>query len=323
MKKKGLQFQPDKPEPEQADLFIADITNWPVKDDLASMEIPLFSLAKNKDLNKREYKRAGKTVTIRPSTDGAATVFDKDLLLYVGSQIVAALNEGRPVSKTIKVETADFLASTARSDGGSAYEGIIDMLRRLRGTTVETNIQTGGKVQTKGFGMIDDYTILSEKVKQRTKRNTKTGESELVDVQIVYEFTIVISEWLYNGLINYEALTLDRKYFSISQAIERRLYEIARKHVGDQAWFKIGIELLSEKVGTTRDIVKFRSEIRNAIKQDDLPEYHIALDSKTKPNFVIFYTRDSVKLSKHLIDKNLIHYFDSLERPERKSASRQ
>lgn len=320
MKKKGSQFQPDKPEPEQADMFIADITNWPVKDDLASMEIPLFSLAKNKDLNIREYKRGGKHVTIRPSADGAATVFDKDLLLYVGSQIVAAMNEGRPVSKTIKIETADFLASTYRSDGGSAYEGIIDMLRRLRGTTVETNIQTGGKIQTKGFGMIDDYTILSEKVKQRTKRDPKTGVYELVDVQIVYEFTIIISEWLYNGLINYEALTLDRKYFSISQAIARRLYEIARKHCGDQAWFKIGIELLSEKVGTTRDIVKFRSEIRNAIKEDGLIEYHIALDSNAKPNWVIFYTKDTAKLSRYLMEKNLIQYFESLERPERKKA---
>ena len=70
------------PEPEQGDLFRCEITNWPLKDDIASMEFPIFSLSKNKDLETREYRRGNRVVKIIPSGVGAATVFDKDLLLY-------------------------------------------------------------------------------------------------------------------------------------------------------------------------------------------------------------------------------------------------
>ncbi|RBH38040.1 hypothetical protein C3F00_043525, partial [Pseudomonas sp. MWU13-2860] len=80
---------------EQGDLFVCDIANWPVKDDIASMEIPLFSLKKNKDVEVREYRRGNKTLRVIPSTVGAATVFDKDLLIYVASQIVEGMKQGR------------------------------------------------------------------------------------------------------------------------------------------------------------------------------------------------------------------------------------
>lgn len=58
---------------EQGDLFACDITTWPVKDDLASMEIPISSLAKQKDTSTREYRRGNKAVSIRPGADGAAS----------------------------------------------------------------------------------------------------------------------------------------------------------------------------------------------------------------------------------------------------------
>src|ERR1035437_809665 len=66
---------------EQDDPFRCEIANWPVKDDIGSMEFPIFSLSKNKDLETRTYRRGNRVVKIIPSVAGAATVFDKDLLL--------------------------------------------------------------------------------------------------------------------------------------------------------------------------------------------------------------------------------------------------
>lgn len=56
------------------------------------MEFPIFSLAKNKDIETREYRRGNRVVRVIPSSVGAATVFDKDLLLYIASQLIEAKN---------------------------------------------------------------------------------------------------------------------------------------------------------------------------------------------------------------------------------------
>ena len=299
----------------QGDFFKCEITNWPVKDDIASMEFPIFSLSKNKDLESREYRRGNRTVRIIPSSVGAATVFDKDLLLYIASQLVEASNRGDPISRTVVIDSFDFLIGTERGDGRASFERIADMLNRLRGTTIQTNIDTGGVTQTEGFGLIDSYKIISEKTRTESTIDDH-GKSVRRQIPRVLQFSVTISEWLYNGLVNYEVLTLDRGYFRLTRSIERRLYEIARKHCGAQAIWKIGIDLLAAKIGTKVSRAKFRDEIRHAIKADALPEYRIALENKSTPDNIVFYTRNNAELSKELIRLNQSKWFYGLERTE-------
>lgn len=303
---------------EQGELFACELSNWPIKDDLASMEFPLFSLAKQKDTATREFRRGNKIVRIIPSSVGAATVFDKDLLLYVASQIVAGIKQGLPVSRSVQVETRDFLLGTKRSDGGASFDRIIDMLRRLRGTTIETNIPTGKEkiTQTDGFAMIDNYRVLSQENIAYKKKNPKTGVYEDFEIERVLSFSVTLSEWLYNALLNFEVLTLSPRYFELTSSIDRRLYELARKHCGEQVMWKINIDLLAEKIGTTRERFKLRANIRDAIKSDALPEYRIALDTGADPDFIVFYTRDSARLVKELMTSKQFEWFQSLERSD-------
>lgn len=305
-------------EPPQGDLFLCEIANWPVKDDIASMEFPLFSLAKQKDTQSREYRRGNKVVRIIPSSVGAATVFDKDLLLYVASQIVEARNQGLPVSRTVQVSSIDFLLGTERGDGRTSFEGIMAMLRRLRGTTIETNIPTGeDKVtQTEGFAMIDTFKVLSGKKRAVAVSKGGSGDVDEFERERVFSFTVTISEWLYNGLMGFEVLTLDRAYFKLTRSIDRRLYEIARKHCGDQAMWKINIDLLAEKIGTAQPRRRVREDIRQAVAADEMPQYRVALDAKTSPDDVVFYTRDSAKLSMELMRSARSAWFQSLERAD-------
>jgi plasmid replication initiation protein len=55
---------------------------------------------------------------------------------------------------------------------------------------------------------------------------------------------IKLSEWLYNAILSNELLTISPDYFNLRKPMERRIYEIARKHCGDQDVFKIGLENL-------------------------------------------------------------------------------
>ncbi|HGW4498746.1 replication initiator protein A [Pseudomonas sp. NPDC077405] len=284
----------------QTDLFAANLVEWPVKDDLASMEFPLFALSKNADITVREYVNptSKKRVRVTPSVLGAATVFDKDLLLFVGSQLIEARKSGLPISKNIKIDTYKFLTGTCRETGGKAYENILDMLRRLKGTIIETNIVTGGVEQTRGFGWIDDYEIT---------RTSKSGKG-------ILEVSVTISEWLYNALLHYEVLTIDRKYFELSQSLERRLYELARKHAGAKALWKCDIEILRQKSGSVQDLRKFRAEVRAIIERDRLPEFRVALDTQSKPQRVVFYTKSNKELSDWLSKNDAFGWFEGLER---------
>lgn len=185
----------------QGDLFYCDVAQWPLKDDIGSMEAPLFSLAKKKDLSIREYcykTKGSETIFFKvlPSVNGAATIFDKDLLLYIGSHIVEARNNNIPVSKTVRIDSSHFLKQTGRGDGGIQYDSIHDMLQRLRGTTIETNYTTGGERQTEGFGMIEGYQIREETSREGNKRR-------------VLSFEVRLSDWFFNGLMHLDNLTHD------------------------------------------------------------------------------------------------------------------
>lgn len=284
--------------PVQADLFVVleAIHDWPVKDDVSSMEYPIFSLAKNRDTRVRTYSRGGKTVRVIPSALGAATVFDKDILIYCISQIVKASDAGMKVSRRVKIDVHPFLIGTRRSTGGSAYEGVLDMCRRLKGTTIETNVKTNEQEQLEGFGLVEDYKVT---------QYTKNGKGAL-------ELEMTISDWLYRAAIASDILTLHPDYFSLGQALERRLYELGRKHCGQQPWFSIGLPLLQEKAGSSQEARYFKQEIKALLKLDRLPDYKLALDETTKPNQLVYLSRDSRKLLTEATRLGKIDWLSSL-----------
>ena len=77
--------------------FICDLP-WAVpKDDMASMEHPLFTLATRPDRRILRYEHGEAVIEVTPSVKGLATIHDKDVLIYCVSQLMAALNAGRPI----------------------------------------------------------------------------------------------------------------------------------------------------------------------------------------------------------------------------------
>ena len=268
--------------PVQDDLFmVMNVTHdWPVKDDMSSMEHPLFSLSKNASTEIRSYTRGANALRIIPSAVGAPTIFDKDLLIYLISQITEATNKNLKVSRRIHINVTHFLKGTRRSTGGASYARVVDMCRRLRGTTIETNIRTTEEERTKGFGLIENYEV---------KAATKNGKGAL-------ELEVTLSDWLYRAALEYKVLTLNPNYFSLSQALERRLYELARKHCGDQPWWEVGLDILQAKTGSEQEPRRFRQEIKTIVGANNLPDYRLGLDESSKPAKLVVMTADNNKL---------------------------
>ncbi|MDO8303183.1 MAG: replication initiator protein A, partial [Sedimentisphaerales bacterium] len=64
------------------DFFVCDILDALPKDDMASMEHPIFSLSTKPDLRVLSYSHNDVQITVVPSVKGLATLFDKDILIY-------------------------------------------------------------------------------------------------------------------------------------------------------------------------------------------------------------------------------------------------
>ena len=123
--------------------FVADIFDALPKDDLGSMEHPMFSLSTRPDLRILAYAHNGVEITVTPSIRGLATIHDKDILIFCVSQLMAAINAGRPVSRNLRLKAADLMAATGREASGDGYQRLREAFERLAGTRITTNIVTG------------------------------------------------------------------------------------------------------------------------------------------------------------------------------------
>jgi plasmid replication initiation protein len=263
------------PERHQHDLFLCDVAEAVLKDDMASMEHPFFSLSKKPETSVRRYENGDRWLEVVPSVKGLATIYDKDILIYCISQLVAKMNEGVPPSPYVRIVAKDLLVFINRSLGGKDYDALVEALSRLDGTRIRTNIRTGGTEEFEGFGLIESFKL---------RRSEKTGR--------ILEIAVKLSDWIFRSIEAKEVLTLHRDYFRLRKPIERRVYEIARKHCGKQDSWKISLEVLKLKCGSRAPVKGFRHDIRQLAAGDHLPDYQVSLDGD---DFVTFTSRNSLK----------------------------
>ena len=244
----------------QADLFICDVLDAMPKDDMASMSHPIFSLSTRPDREARVYRRGDVEVRVIPSILGLATIHDKDILIYCISQLMAGIRAGRQVSRSLSLVVHDLLIATDRTVGGAGYARIGDALGRLSGTRLETTIAAGDVVSQSGFGLVDEWYV---------ERETRDGR--------MISLRVTLSEWLFRAVMASEVLTISRDYFRLRKPLERRLYELCRRHCGSQSRWQIGLDKLQAKCGAAGTSRRFRSSIRQAISDDRLPDYTLTM----------------------------------------------
>ncbi len=246
------------------DFFVCDLLGASPKDDLGTMEHPIFSLSTRPDRRVLSYEHNGTLVEVTPSVKGRATIHDKDILIYCISQLMAALNAGREISRKLTLTAHDLLVATNRDTSGDAYARLREAFERLAGTRITTNMSTGGQETTRGFGLIESWEIL-----RRAPKTKQGGGGRMVSVQVV------LSEWLFRAVQAKSVLTLSRDYFRLRKPLERRLYELARKHCGRQPEWKISTATLHKKAGSAAPVRVFRAAVRKMIAANILPDYEL------------------------------------------------
>lgn len=263
----------------QQDFFVADIFDASPKDERNSMEHPLFAL-KVGDRKERHYEHKGYRVDVLPGYHGLATIHDKDIWIYCISQLVEAMNREREdIKRTIRFTAYDFLVSTNRRTDGDSYNRMADALNRLQSTTIHTNIETDEYREKAGFSLVDSWRVI-----ERSR-----DDERMVAVEVT------LPDWLFRSVQSMQVLTLSRDYFRLRKALDRRVYELARKYCGNQPKWRVSMEVLHKKTGSTSPLKKFRFDMKSLAQSNELPDYRVLFDENT--DMVTFYYR-GVKGSK-------------------------
>lgn len=257
----------------QRDFFVLDIADVVPKDDTASMEHPIFSLATKPDHRHLTYQNGEQKLKIVPSGNGLPTIFDKDILIFCVSQLMAMKNQGKAIGKTVRFSARELMVSTNRKTGGVEYKRLEDAFVRLAGTQFVTNIRTGGKAQTRIFSLIESGSGFVFKDDDRMRLDY---------------CEVILSDWFMQAIESNEVVTISPDYFRLRRPLERRIYEIARKHCGKSPKWQIGLEKLQAKTGSNAPLKRFRHNLREIIEEDHTPFYRIEL---TEKDLVIFRPR--------------------------------
>lgn len=257
----------------QQDFFVADIFDASPKDERNSMEHPLFALRVG-DMKERHYEHKGYRVDVLPGYHGLATIHDKDIWIYCISQLVEAMNREREdIKRTVRFTAYDFLVSTNRDTSGRAYERMADALNRLQSTTIHTNIETNEYREKAGFSLIDSWKVI-----ERSR-----DDERMVAVEVT------LPDWLFRSVQSMQVLTLSRDYFRLRKALDRRVYELARKYCGNQSKWSVSMEVLHKKTGSTSPLKKFRFDMKSLVQSNDLPDYRVLFDEDS--DMLTFYSR--------------------------------
>ena len=214
------------------------------------------------------YEHNNKKIVISPSGRGLATIMDKDIVLYCISKLIYQKNNDCAITPWVEITAHEVMVATNWNIGSRDYKRFEDALVRLRGTTIITNIETGGAEQIEGFGIIDRFEIT--RVDEKGKKGAFGRMSKV---------RIKLSDWTFNAILAGEVLTINPLYFRLRRPLERRIYELARKHVGNkvEAW-PIGLVKFQKKVGSNAPTKKFRYFLREIMADDNIPDYNLSLE---------------------------------------------
>jgi plasmid replication initiation protein len=243
----------------QGDLFAFDsplLTE--VRGERSLMAFPFFALSKTKWTKPLEYKTEAVSIEIVCTPKGVATIYDKEVLLYIASLMVAKLDAGEQVSQDFYFTAHDLFRVTGVSGSSRSYTRLSDALERLQGTQIKTNIEAGGEGQAGFFSWLSDAQLHYTK--------TSKGDKRLKAIKVR------LCDWLYRAILrDRRVLEYDPTYFQLGP-IERRLYEVARSACGHGP-IEVELEELRLQTGYQSSLKHFRYELKRIADESSIPGF--------------------------------------------------
>ena len=269
----------------------------PIRDVIDLMEFPFLALSKNRR-SPIIYESPDGTQKIKISRHTGhflASIYDWDIILVIAGQIQKSLNNGSDIpSQKMTIPRHELLKALHKQDGKKERKDLEKSLSRLQLTGISTTVNNKSYKHKEGFGFIDSWGYLE-----------RENDREMSVVRVT------LSDWLYElCCVRGALLKTDQSYFELTSGLKRFLYRTARKHAGkNKDGWKFTVEALYEKSGSEREIKKFKSDLKNAVKENNIPEYYMEWKEENGNSSVLFK-----RLTLHEIDQ----LADKIEQEEEK-----
>lgn len=248
----------------QGELFRLDSPlTGEIRGERSLMAFPFFALSKNAWMKPLAYATPTVTIEVRPSARGVATIYDKEIVLYIASLMALKMDAGKQVSQDFIFTAHDLFSVTGSNHSARSYTRLADALERLQGTQIKTNIEAGGEGED-GF-----FSWLSE-ARLQYARSGK-GEKRLKAVKVR------LCDWLFRAILrDRQVLDYASTYFQLGP-IERRIYEVARSTCVDDEPLEMDLETLKLQIGFQNPLSNFRIAMRQIAAANTIPDYDIVL----------------------------------------------
>jgi plasmid replication initiation protein len=256
----------------------------PLHDQRDLMERPFFSLAKRKRIAPIDYQVGNVWVRVEATRSrGMATIWDADILLWAGSQLVEARAKGLRTSPWLRAVPYQMLKFMGRGTRPDDYDSLFAALGRLQGTNVTTNIRQGDRQHAHQFSWISEW----ERCVGRDGKH--------------YGIDLVLPNWFYAGALdNRLILSVDLAYFQLTGGIERWLYRVVRKHAGWQgAGWQFSQRQLHIKSGSAARFSDFALDIRQLAGRQALPGYWLEIHRAHGGEEILHFTHRSLLGADH------------------------
>jgi plasmid replication initiation protein len=202
------------------------------------------------------------SIEVRPSASGVATIYDKEIVLYIASLMAAKLEAGEHVEQDFIFTAHDLFSVTGSNHSARSYGRLSEALERLQGTQIKTNIEAGGEGE-EGF-----FSWLSEAKLHYSK--TKSGERRLKAVKVR------LCDWLFRAiLLDRHVLDYAAAYFQLGP-IERRIYEVARSTC-EEGGLDLDLATFRLQIGYQNPLSNFKAALKQIVATDGIPDYHLEL----------------------------------------------
>lgn len=278
----------------QGSLFVPEVSELAIKDDVHLMEIapwtstPQMDWAQDTKRTRLVYSVEDMTIEVRSSpTSGLPSHTDYDIVLLMQSWLAQEANAYRkakasysgsgysgeapkPPARRFKVHKKDILKFARHGDGGKQYARLEEMLERLKETTIYIE-QTGQKRRRRGsFSLIADWQTIS-----------KSDSGEILAVEIA------IPEWVYQGIVEANhptVLTYSRDYFLLKKPLGRVIYRLARlNHAKGEAVYEFSE--VHHRSGSRATLKEFNRALKNfvhSIAPKTFPDYELEITGEDR-----------------------------------------
>ena len=233
----------------------------PIRDIIDLMEFPFLALSKDRR-SPIVYESADGTQKIKISRHTGhflASIYDWDIILIAAGKIQEILNNGSEIpSCTISIPRHELLKALHKQGGKKQQKDLEKSLDRLQLTGISTTVNNKDYRHRAGFGFVDRW-----------------GYSERKNARETRKIQITLSPWLYELCCAQGGLLKSNiSYFDITSDLKKFLYRTARKHAGkNKDGWKFSTETLYKKSDSEREFKKFKSDLKAAVQDDDIPEY--------------------------------------------------